>query len=359
MLMIRLKTSPVWMQICCWLLFMSFPLLFLSQGNDQAHFTADTFSAYVLFNVIYIAIYYLNTEVLIPAFFLTRKYLIYFFTVFLLLSAVFFLKPFHHLVNGNFQSRRPELRRNIPPPPPRPDFERPKEDRVFDITSVFIFIMMIGIGAAFKTMKQWHLFETRAIRAEAEKANAELLFLKAQINPHFLYNTLNNIYTLCITGSENAAESIMKLSNIMRYVTDESEADFVPLQDEMDCISNFIALQKLRLGKKVTLEYTVKGDAKGHRITPLILMNYVENVFKYGLSNHMASAIEISIEVKEDEILFSTRNQLFEHKKATGRKGVGLYNTQKRLNYLYPGQHTLKITEGEGLFTVLLILRSK
>jgi len=289
-------------------------------------------------------------------------------------GAVYVIKPFDMLVSQSQskENMRPpdnrplEDKRFGPPPehipgkvPAFPEFERARNVRHFDITSVFIFIMIIGVGMAFESMKQWYQFEQRSVKAEAEKAIAELSFLKAQINPHFLYNTLNNIYTLCITGSENAAESIMKLSNIMRYVTDESEADFVSLQQEIDCISNFIALQRLRLGKKVSLTYTIEGNAAGHRIAPLIFMTYIENVFKYGLSNHLASSIEIFIKIEDQKISLYTQNPLFEFKKPDSRKGVGLENTQKRLDYLYPDQHTVTITSGEDLFTVLLILESK
>ncbi|RZK81913.1 MAG: histidine kinase [Pedobacter sp.] len=365
--MIRLKPSTLFLHIASWLLFMSFPLMFLSQGRASSDINTATISAYLLFCGLYIAIFYINTKFIIPAFFLNRKYLAYGASILIMFAAVYMIKPFDTLVNNN--SRREEVR-NQPPeyqlPPPPPGGRPPEDGRFgpprgnnFDITSLFIFIMIIGIGTAFESTKQWYLFEQRSVKAESEKATAELSFLKAQINPHFLYNTLNNIYTLCITGSENAAESIMKLSNIMRYVTDESDADFVPLEDEINCISNFIALQKLRLGKKVTLNYAVEGDPTGHRITPLILMTYVENVFKYGLSNHIDAQIDISIKTDGSKTIFYTRNQIFEHKTPNARKGVGLENTSKRLSYLYPNKHTLEINDRDGLFTVLLILESK
>src|SRR6202008_3873902 len=111
-------------------------------------------------------------------------------------------------------------------------------------TSLFIFIMIIALSTAAVINQQWRLTEQRAIQAEVDKANAELSFLKAQINPHFLFNTLNNIYTLAINNNEHTADSIMKLSNIMRYVTDEVGEDFVPVQNELDCIDNYIELQR-------------------------------------------------------------------------------------------------------------------
>ncbi len=375
--MIRLRASPVIIHIAAWLLFMSFPLLFMTQGSPLDHIAPPAIWSYLRFSGLYILLFYLHTNWLIPQYFLKKKYLTYSLVLILLFGAVYYIKPFDDLVSRNLpqhSGRNAPLKyeRRLPPgsqfgPPPgrsgqgKPPGGPGPEDNVshFDITSLFIFLMILGLGSALQSMKQWQLSERRAIRAEADKANAELSFLKAQINPHFLYNTLNNIYTLCITGSENAAESIMRLSNIMRYVTDESDADFVPLQDETECISNFIALQRLRLGKKTALNYRVEGDLQGHKITPLILMTFVENAFKYGLSNHLASGIDISLKADGQKIIFYSKNRIFEHKKPRARKGVGLENTKKRLNYLYPGRHTLTITEDEGFFTVLLVLESK
>ncbi len=260
--------------------------------------------------------------------------------------------------------QRGEIEMRPPPPgrPPEGEFHRPPQnrdfgpERHFDITSLFIFIMIIGLGSALQSMKQSQLFERRAIQAEAEKVNAELSFLKAQINPHFLYNTLNNIYTLCLTGSENAAESVMKLSHIMRYVTDESEAAFVPLAEELECISNFIALQQLRVGKKVSIVYSVEGNPSKCKIAPLLLMTFIENAFKYGLSNHVETTIRVIIKIVDDKIIFSAENQLFDHKKTPERAGIGIENTKKRLEYLYPKTHQLTITTTEGMYSVLLVL---
>jgi len=214
------------------------------------------------------------------------------------------------------------------------------------------------MGTALSSIKELQLTEKRAILAEADRANAELSFLKAQINPHFLYNTLNNIYTLCVTGSENAADSIMKLSNIMRYVTDEAEANYVSLQGELDCIRDFVDLQKLRLGKKVSMDYNVTGDSSGHLISPLVLMTFIENVFKYGLSNHVDAPIVISIDVFEDKIVFKSENRIFENKQNNDRLGIGIKNTKQRLDHLYPGKYQLNIDDKDGVFTVNLVLFS-
>lgn len=367
--MTRARISATIIHVAAWLLFMCFPIIFMNQENNfMGSFTEIDLWSYIKFSLLYMAIFYLNTYYLFPKLYFHKKHLLYCLSIFALLAIVFLVKPFDQLMARHNQHEGP-------PPMPRhhlqneiekkdrerPPFPRPNDRNEgfrFDINSLFIFLMIIGIGIALRTIKEWQLTEKRAILAEAEKANAELSFLKAQINPHFLYNTLNNIYTLCITNNEKAADSIMKLSHIMRYVTDEAESDFVPLQGEIDCINNFIDLQKIRLGKKVTLKYEVTGNPQGHLISPLILMTFIENVFKYGLSNHTETTIEISIHIETALINFYAQNTIFGLANPDERKGLGISNTIQRLEHLYPGKYELKIDNQNQLFTVNLQLIS-
>jgi len=371
--MTRAKVSAIIIHIAAWLLFMSFPILFMNQGKDlQTAMAAITSGVYIKFCLFYVVIFYLNAWYLFPKLYFKKKYLIYCLSILGLLFITLTLQPFDGLMEKNGEpdrgGRPPQYHQEMPPPPegmhkagenhPGAPPQEYRSGYRFDLNSLIIFLMVMGIGIALRTIREWQLTEKRAILAEAERANAELSFLKAQINPHFLYNTLNNIYTLCITGSENAAESIMKLSNIMRYVTDEAEADFVPLQGEIDCIENFIDLQKLRLGKKVTLVYEVTGETAGHTISPLILMTFIENVFKYGLSNHLETQITITINVEADKISFFSQNSIFEHKRIDNRKGLGISNTRQRLDHLYPGRYNLSINDQNEMFSVKLTLHS-
>jgi LytS/YehU family sensor histidine kinase len=194
--------------------------------------------------------------------------------------------------------------------------------------------------------------------AEAERANAELSFLKAQVNPHFLFNTLNNIYSLAVTGNENTGPSIMRLSNIMRYVTDEAGQDFVLMDSEVECMKDYIDLQKMRLGEKMNVEVSITGNTIDKKIAPLILMTFVENVFKYGISSHEASVIIIKLSANGDHISFFCQNKLFEIKRNTERTGIGINNARQRLQHLYPNRHFLDINTDNGLFTVQLTLQA-
>jgi LytS/YehU family sensor histidine kinase len=217
--------------------------------------------------------------------------------------------------------------------------------------------MIWSVSTALAIIKEWRTTLERAVRAEADKAQAELSFLKAQINPHFLFNTLNNIYSLAITKNENTSFAIMKLSNIMRYVTDDATHDFVSLQSEVDCISDYIDLQLLRLNKKTDVHFSVTGNTEDKQIAPLILITFVENVFKYGISNHEQSSVTIKLSADEKTIALFCQNKLFQTLRRIERAGIGLKNSRQRLEFLYPNKHLLNITTENGLYTVLLTLQ--
>lgn len=374
----KFKTYKIVIHVAAWLLFMAFPLLFLGEGPNETSNPLQVLKTYPYwaFCLTYVFIFYINTYVFIPRFFLKGKYVIYGSLILILFASVYFLEPFDRMIRANRSGR--EWHR--PPPGWKPSaqfntqmpgakFNGPRNwngqrgggrPRHIDTTSMFIFLMIIALSTAVKTMQQWQLTEQRMAQAEADRASAELSFLKAQINPHFLFNTLNNIYSMIIAGSEHAADSIMKLSNIMRYVTDEVTDNFVPLQSEIDCISDYIDLQRLRIGETTPVDFVVVGNPAKKVIAPLILMTFVENIFKYGISKRDYSPIEIKIIVLDSGIAFFCQNQLFLNR-AEGIKestGIGIKNTRQRLDRLYPGKYLLTIENDNEKFSVNLTLQS-
>lgn len=285
----------------------------------------------------------------------------------LLLASAVYVKPFDRLMHRspeNWSVRHFGPRPSISPdremrlPPPVQPGRGKRFSPPLDIVSIFLLVMLILIAISTESVKRWRLTEKRAIQAESEKAQAELSFLKAQINPHFLFNTLNNIYSLAVTKNENAPDAIMKLSNIMRYVTDDINETLVPLQSEIDCIQNYVTLQKLRLGENFPIQFSVKGDMDKKKIPPLILMTFVENAFKHGVSNHEKTNIIIKVHAEEKYIHFFEQNTVFSKPVNVERTGVGIDNTKKRLQALYPGKHALKIDKNDKLYIVELILHS-
>lgn len=342
-----------------WLLFFSLIIGFLSNSPDgTGNIWVRLFSPpFLIFYAVYLTLFYFNYFILIPKLYLKKEYLIFFFIILLLFSAVYFIKPFDRLISMNPPPGgmpRAEMPSTNMRPPPKPFNGGNRKD----INSIILFVMVWSLSTVVRIIREWRSTERRALQAETDKVNAELAFLKSQVNPHFLFNTLNNIYSMAVTGNEHTAPSIMRLSNIMRYITDEAGEDFVPLDNELHCMNDYIDLQKLRLGPKTTVELTVSGHTIDKKIAPLLLMTFVENVFKYGTSSHEETVITIRLSVDEHTIMFYSRNRLFPQKVADGRTGTGIANARKRLEHLYPGKHFLDISTGNGYYTVQLNIKA-
>ena len=345
------KFSQVIFHLLGWLLFFSLIIAFTYHAPGGERVMQEIFSwPYVVFYVTFLAIFYLNGSVLMPLFYFGKRHFLYFVIMGALLVAVYLLSPFDHLIRHN----------NPPGPPPSlPGSVGPpgKGGPRFDIISLLLFVMIWSLSSALSIVKEWRNTLQKVSLAEAEKVRAELAFLKAQINPHFLFNTLNNIYSLAVTKNENTSFAVMKLSNIMRYVTDDATHDFVSLQSEVDCISDYIELQRLRLNKKNEVHFSVNGSLDDKQISPLILITFVENVFKYGISNHDPAPVTIEISADERTITLFCRNKLFHTLRKADREGIGIRNTKQRLEFLYPNKHLLNITTENGFYTVLLTLQ--
>ncbi|MFC3196580.1 sensor histidine kinase [Parapedobacter deserti] len=190
---------------------------------------------------------------------------------------------------------------------------------------------------------------------ENEKLMAELAFLKSQINPHFLFNSLNNIYSLAYQKSEKTPEAVLKLSEIMRYMLYESNEDTVLLDEEINYLKNYIELQKLRFKERVFVDLYVDIDKTGHRVMPLLLISFLENAFKHGVSTDAGKPIRIDIRVENGRLHFkaeNAKNQL--NKDQT--KGVGLANLRRRLQLGYPDRHSINIIESETYYSSELFL---
>ncbi len=391
--MSRFKLSTFVIHLTGWLLFLLLPLLFLNSGNKISNaWVLFSSPFYWLFCVTYLVLFYFNVWYLVPGFFLKGRYVIYSLVVLILLGGVFFLQPFDKLLGHNprfqaemvAQSKRdsvaalqkaltgkgPGMDTAAMPFGPLPNQGLRMEEPVArhssinplwhhsnhtDAVSLILFGIITALALSVKSIEQWHSSEQRMAKAESERISAELSFLKAQINPHFLFNTLNNIYMLSMMNSEHTSESIMKLSNIMRYVTDDVMQDFVPLSNELKCISDYIDLQKLRLGKQTTLDFKISGKAGNQQIAPLIMMSFIENTFKYGISKKEKSTIVIHIAVGEKTVVFHSQNSIFTRQVAE-RSGIGVANTKQRLQLLYPAKHILLIDDTGGVFKVNLTL---
>lgn len=214
----------------------------------------------------------------------------------------------------------------------------------------FLFFAVFFFSLLLRIALQWR-------QAQKEKSDAELSYLKAQINPHFLFNTLNSIYSLAIDKSDNTAPAVAKLSGMMRYVISDATKEFVPLEKEIAYIKSYIELQRVRFGESIHLFFEISGNPAGKQIAPLILIPFIENAFKYGVNAEEDSMIRIHIFIEENKLNMEVQNNKVNVQMAHEDKtGTGIANTQSRLRLLYPARHLLKIADNEKEFSVSLTL---
>jgi two-component system LytT family sensor kinase len=233
-------------------------------------------------------------------------------------------------------------------------FERHIEIRDV-IRSAMWFFLVLFAGIGVKLTELWRHAEKRARDIENEHLRTELSFLHMQINPHFLFNSLNTIYGMSLKKSDNAPKAVMKLSQLLRYMIEETGHNMVPLEQEVTYLNNFIELQKMRSGPSLNVTFDVEGDINTANIAPMLLLPFVENAFKYGLNSSEDSPINIILVVSREQITFSVFNRKFEN---MGRhsSGIGIPNVERRLQLLYPDKHELTIEDKkENYFAKLKI----
>ncbi len=221
----------------------------------------------------------------------------------------------------------------------------------FIITSTFTIVKIIS---------DWVRSERETRKIRTETMQSELRFLKSQINPHFLFNTLNSLYALTIKKSDLAPEIVLRLADMMRYMLYECNEKWVPLQREITYIENYLELEKLRHGNRADVLLEVEGEILNQRIAPLMFIPFLENSFKHGLSRVLTKGyVEIHLAVKGNQIHFSIANSKPEQLPIPeGRRfgGIGLSNVRKRLDLLYPGNYSLSIENEPLVFRVILTI---
>ncbi len=217
-----------------------------------------------------------------------------------------------------------------------------------------------GASTIFKILVEWLKFQREKQKLQKEIMQSELKFLKSQINPHFLFNTLNNIYSLALIKSDKTPDVILKLSEILRYMLYECNEPKVKLSSEVKYIENYLALESLRQNKKVNIEFTKEGEIKDQVISPLLFTPFLENAFKHGVNKVLDNkCVKIYLKVDGDKVFFSVENtkpdiDVEELMKSPG--GIGLANVKKRLNILYPGKYKFDIENTKTSYKIELSL---
>jgi sensor histidine kinase YesM len=218
--------------------------------------------------------------------------------------------------------------------------------------------IVFAISTSVKVTQQLFQNEEKRKEIEQERTKSELAYLKSQINPHFLFNTLNSIYSIANKESKRTAKAIVKLSGLMRYVLYESDNELVPLSNEISYIQDYIELQKLRIFNNVKVSFELEGDFENCFIEPLLLIPIVENAFKHGVDSTTNSHINIVMKAEGREFSLHVDNTIIEGG-TTEKTGIGLNNLKKRLEMLYANDHILLIDNNNKTFNVKLMLKLK
>ena len=218
-------------------------------------------------------------------------------------------------------------------------------------------IPALSLASAIKLVITWQRNIRDASRLQQEKLVAELNYLKAQTNPHFLFNTLNNLYGLARKNSDHTAQAILKLSHLFRYILDECKEAQVPIHKEVELIKSFVDLEKLRYDDRLKLISKYEIEDENIMLTPMLLLPLVENAFKHGASESAESSfIDIHLLANHDQINFTVKNSVSSDNKTNQNLGIGLQNIRRQLELIYPGSHQLDIVSNERFFEVQLSL---
>ncbi|HLP21659.1 MAG TPA: histidine kinase [Chitinophagales bacterium] len=312
------------------ILFLSLPVLFspnlsVSIGLLSIPSFQRVFFTYVLI----LLFFYFHFYYLLPTFYFTQKYIRYGFFIAACYAVIVYVP--HALIphqQGGHMGHAVHHSHGL---------LHQAGHYFFQVLMVIVFSLLLKVNDRLKITEQ-------------ERYKAELSYLRAQVNPHFLFNTLNGIYSLALDKSDKTARAIVDLSNLMRYVTTGTNRDLVSLDEEIVYLTNYINLQLIRLGDTVKVDFKLRGKMEGRSIAPLLLIPFIENAFKYGINPEWSTSIRIEIEMVESQLHLHVFN-LVVNEDPTGSK-LGIKNTRARLLALYPNKHRLLIIDEKTEYTV-------
>ena len=241
-------------------------------------------------------------------------------------------------------------------PGPRPWLDNME----FISRNVIIYLGVIGLAVAVRMTERWYRDEKKRDEMEKAATEAELVALKSQVNPHFLFNTLNNIYSLIQIDQDKAQEAVHDLSGMLRYVLYDSEKPSVPLSKETGFLKDYIKLMSMRCSSNVTLNVSLPDTGSDKHVAPLLFIPLVENAFKHGISTSEPSSIKIALKDEGEYVSFLVENTSFpKNDSDRSGSGIGVKNLHRRLDMLYPGQYTFEYGEAFGLYRSFLKIKTE
>ena len=307
---------------------------------------------YLLVWMVHLSIFYVNYFFFIPNMVIKKRRIPFLFLILALLVSAYFLNTY--IKEGNRKKARveqPKLQkdehRKKPPPP------RPKNNDLFDHGTAYGILVFFSLSTGVWFITRWQ-------NNEKEKLRFELAYLKQQVNPHFLFNALNSIYSLASRNSPKTTDIILDLSDLLRYMLYDANKELIELNKEIECLKNYIELEKLRITDKTQINFDYSEVGNGYMIEPMLFFPLVENALKYGANNFEDSFIHIALKRNEKSLIFKCQNKIVnQRKKNKDDSGIGLENVKRRLNLHYPGAYSLKINEKNKVFDVELIINLK
>lgn len=335
------RITTISLHLLLWVLWFAAPIIF-SFNNPQRQEPPKDASFYLFIwvpMIFSLALFYLNYFLFVEKL-LFNKRILWFFGVNIILIILFSytvdwirsvsmsMAPMHEMpMNGLGSMNNPEFK-----PPKKPLFELDN----------LIFIFVVSISVAIRTTSRWYASETQRKNLENENLKSELSNLKMQLNPHFFFNTLNNIYSLIKVSPDKAQEAVHGLAKLMRYHLYETNEEKVPLSAEVDFLKNYIDLMRIRMNPNVNIETDFSIENPTAQIAPLLFISLVENSFKHGVSPTEDSFIKILMTEKNRILSFIIMNTDFpQRKEGLGESGIGFENLKKRLALIYPDKHVL------------------
>ncbi|HAN20020.1 MAG TPA: hypothetical protein DCQ24_15300 [Bacteroidales bacterium] len=340
-LRVKSKTLTVLIHILVWTTLILLQLLSLQSMlnnrppdiNIPDFFPKFNYLRFFIQTLAIITLYYLNYSLLMPKLLFRDKVKWYIISLIGTLIVFFIINQFIDIAGNPHK----QFFRRIPMP-------------------FFIYLFIIAISTTIRLAQKWYENENHKKTLVHEKVNSELSLLKSQINPHFLFNTLNGIYSLANSKSDKTAPAIVKLSQLMRYMLHDSKHDFVPLSKEIEYIQTFIELEKMRLFDNITVEYSIKGNAENDKIRPLLLIPIIENAFKHGIDSTKNCLIKINIFIKDSRLDLKVENDIFPDRLTKEKSGFGLATIRRRLELEYPDAHTLYTFEENNKYFANLFI---
>lgn len=333
-----------------WAIILIVPMYIMSR---EGTFDSKPYYFYVIKITVFIIVFYINFLYLIEKFLFNKKFVKYILVNIVLIAVLLVAQSYvSDLLMGMPPEKTMPLETDRPPKPHSPPFAM---KLLFDYLMVFF---VIGLSVAIKTTTRWYQDSIYLEKAKSVQLEADLRNLKSQLNPHFLFNTLNNIYSLIAIDSNRAQEAVHRLSNLLRYVMYDNNEKFVPIDKELEFTKNYIDLMKLRLSPNVKLNVLIESKGSTDIIASLMFMTLIENAFKHGINNIQDSFINISILVDPGKgILCTVENSLVERENnMEERTGIGLANLSRRLDLLYPDKHEfIAEKRTDSFFTLLRI----